>query len=815
MPRSGTRRWMGELAWILLLVLALSGVALAQDEGFDLEEEGGFEIEDTAKGNQQAYKEVTNLESEIELGFFYNSSDDQLFGNYNGFLDDRFYALGNVDIWRRNLHDWGDDYSVRLRGQNLGLDSRWAGAEFGRQGRYGVFFEYDQLPVFRSETTESFFLGLGTPSLTLPMPWTPGNNGTQMTDLDANLRSYDVESQRKRWSGGGSLEFTEEFGLDVRYDYETKKGNKLSAAMMGLSGGNPRSVVVPQPLDYRTQQLDAMFRYVGDDAQFSLGYYGSGFDNGNNFFEWENPYLPQATWNPTAGYNCTADGSPFPGLEPAGCGMGRKATAPDNWFHQILASGGYDLPHRSRVTLSTAFGWMLQDDDFQPYSVNSALTATTQAGAPTDGTDLAALPRLSLDGEIFTTVLDFRVASKPIDKLNLDLGYRFDNRDNNTPQDLYVRIRADSEDQNPADPAVVANDQARFNLPYSYRQHKVDADAGYRIWRRTDLTLGYEWKMTERDHQEVEKLQENTIGAILTSQPTSFFGTRMSYGHSWRNGNDYVGNRPFVEGNTPLVIAGDAASCLGSGLIPADECPFENHPLLRKSYLANRERDEFKFSFSIVPREDTTLALYVNYMDEDYEDSEVGVTNVRNWGPGIDLSYTPCERLSTHTFYSYQDFRTMQNGWSFTGTGAMFTQVTDPDRRWSSTDQDRTHTVGVGFDLGILPGRLDFGADYLFARSNGQIDLTVGPALTAGAPYPDSTSTQHNASVYATYQFTENISMRIGYLFAYFKQSDWAVDGLDPDSLSCSTNACVIGSGRDSEGYTANVVSWSLTYRFW
>ena len=77
------------------------------------------------------------------------------------------------------------------------------------------------------------------------------------------------------------------------------------------------------------------------------------------------------------------------------CGIGRMGMPPDNSFHQIIASGGYDLPRQSRVTLSAAFGWMIQDDGFLPYTVNSQLRALAQDGTVTDGNDLAALPRRS------------------------------------------------------------------------------------------------------------------------------------------------------------------------------------------------------------------------------------------------------------------------------------------------------------------------------------------------------------------------------------------------------------------------------------
>jgi MtrB/PioB family decaheme-associated outer membrane protein len=813
MPELRTRPLRNRARALLLGLAALAvfpGPAAAQDEGFDLEEDAGFEVEQSPGGDEQATRELTKPESRADLGFFYNTSNDEIFGNYGGFLDEGFALLGNVDLWQRDPYGWGDDYSVRLRGLNLGLDSRFVGLDLRRQGRYSLFFEYDQLPVFRSETTATFFNDVGRSSLTLPRPWTPGNNGAQMTNLPANQRRYDSAWDRKRFTGGSTLEFTDTLGFDLRYDYELKKGKRLTSAMMGLTGGNPRSVLVPEPLDYQTQQIEATFRHVGEDLQLSLGYYGSGFDNDDRFFRFENAYLPQATWDPASGFDCT-DGVAVPATSP-GCGMGQKATAPDNWFHQILASGGYDLPRRTRVTLSTAFGWMLQDQDFLPYSINSALTATTPGGAATNGADRNALPRDSLDGEIFTTVVDFRVSSKPLENVDLGAGYHLDKRDNRTPRDIYVRIRGDAEDQ---DPSLLDSPQARSNLPYSFTQHRVDLDAGYRVWNRTNLTFGYEWERSERDFQERDELTENTLGAMLTSQPFSFLGGRVSYAHAWRNGDAYDGNGPFRRSHAPSIVADDDADCLASGLIPPNACPFENHPLLRKSYLANRERDEVKLSLQLAPLENLSFSPWASYRIEDYDNSEVGITSVRNFGSGIDVGYTPFARLSTHAFYAYQNYRTEQNGWSFQANANLYTQVNDSNRKWKSTSEDRIHSFGAGFDLAVLPGRLAFASDYLYTTAVGDIGLSVGSALAAGAPYPNSKSKQHTVSARADYRFTENISMQLGYLFAYAPQDDWAVDGLTPTSLSCNANSCVIGSGRESEGYTAHVVSAALSYRFW
>ena len=123
----------GTVLTLLLAALLLPGPwARAQDDDDD--------------SDDHLYTELTKFGSEVELGFLWNADDSFQFGNYTGLERDGFYVLGNVDtMWRGLLGD--DDASyLRLRGLNLGLDSRYADLEFGQQGRYGLFVEYDHPP---------------------------------------------------------------------------------------------------------------------------------------------------------------------------------------------------------------------------------------------------------------------------------------------------------------------------------------------------------------------------------------------------------------------------------------------------------------------------------------------------------------------------------------------------------------------------------------------------------------------------------------------------------------------------------------------
>ncbi|HEY8155887.1 MAG TPA: MtrB/PioB family outer membrane beta-barrel protein, partial [Myxococcota bacterium] len=210
---------------------------------------------------------------------------------------------------------------------------------------------------------------------------------------------------------------------------------------------------------------------------------------------------------------------------------------------------------------------------------------------------------------------------------------------------------------------------------------------------------------------------------------------------------------------------------------------------------------------------DLAITLNVNWWNDQYDDSELGLTSAKHVSPGLDVAYMLNEWISTYAFYNYEKTVTDSAGWEYGNVQ----QSLDPTRRWWSKEKVNTHTAGAGVNLAIIRDRLELGVDYLFAQSKGAIDTVRNPGTTLPipVPFPDLLERQHNVSVHADYHFTDNFSVRVGYLFQYLNTNDWALDGLTPTSLTCSGNACVIGVGQDSPHYTANVVSWSLVYTFW
>ena len=123
-----------------------------------------------------------------------NVSDDSAkFGDYTGLDEDGVYANADADLTYR-----GDDgYAATLRARDLGLDSRSAGIEAGRQGAWTVDLFWDELPKRGDDTVQTVYSGIGSSRLDLPAGWVRSDFTSGMTALEANLRPFTLEHDRE------------------------------------------------------------------------------------------------------------------------------------------------------------------------------------------------------------------------------------------------------------------------------------------------------------------------------------------------------------------------------------------------------------------------------------------------------------------------------------------------------------------------------------------------------------------------------------------------------------------------------------------
>jgi MtrB/PioB family decaheme-associated outer membrane protein len=712
------------------------------------------------------FEDPTHNRTSIEFGAIYTSDSSFRFGRYTGLNEQGISALLNLDLFHSYPYDGGNARYWSFKGSNLGLDSREVAVELGDWGKYKVRIDYDQIPSFRSDSARTIFDGAGTSNLTLPANWVGSSTTAGMTQLLPALKSVDLRTERRRAGIGATVILSPHWNYSTSYKHETKEGTKTIGGVFGNSGGNPRSAILPEPVDYTTQQFDASLNYATRKLQVVAAYYLSLFSDQNDALVWSNPYTTIGGWAPGTG---------FPD------GRGQLSLPPDNRFHQFSLNAGYNLTDRTRLSASASRGRMTQNDTFLPYTnIPSLADSITQP-----------LPRSSLDGRIDTTVVNLRISSRPWQDFSWNASYRFDDRDNKTPRDEYVYIGGDSQLQQ----TQATSNRRRFNDPYSYKEQQYKADANYRVFGRVDVSAGVQHSRIDRTFSERKQTDETTYKFGLNGDFTERFSANVRYTHANRDGSTYVGNEPFLSSYSP----GYTATVPGT---------FENLPGLRRSFLADRDRDQLTASASFMPIDAWTLSASLDRAKDAYNKSELGLIDSRIDGYTIESVIATSPFWSIHAFFSHEKLVSNQDGRSFSGGAAQLTTGFDPNRNWSVEHRDVVDSYGAGYKRSPEAGRLDYGVDVLYSKTRSDLNFAVGSALSA-RPLPRDVTRLESLTLYCNYKMRANTALRLGYWYERYHSADWSVDGIDPDQL-----ANVILLGETSPNYKVHVVSLSVTHRF-
>jgi len=284
---------------ILYLAIAASfwpvtGMAQSADFMLDAAEE--------KPKDPDALRELTETLSTVEFGLGYVDEDSFRFGKYSGLKKKGAYGVLDFDIQKRGAYDSDSARYWHFKGSNLGLDSRELGFETGVQGDYRLTLDYNQIPVFHSDSSQTIFNGAGGTVLSLPAGWAASGSTRGMSNLVRNLKDFDVETERQRIGVGFKKVLSKNWSFDTTYKHETKDGTKVIGGIIGNSGGNPRAALLPEPVDYVTDEFEAKLAYADKQKQFQISYFMSLFNNENRSLMWANPYTAIGGWDPSAGF---------------------------------------------------------------------------------------------------------------------------------------------------------------------------------------------------------------------------------------------------------------------------------------------------------------------------------------------------------------------------------------------------------------------------------------------------------------------------------------------------------------------------------
>jgi MtrB/PioB family decaheme-associated outer membrane protein len=348
--------------------------------------------------------------------------------------------------------------------------------------------------------------------------------------------------------------------------------------------------------------------------------------------------------------------------------------------------------------------------------------------------------------------------------LRLTAELKYQDRDNRTPVDTYNYIVLDSD----------SFTGTATNRPYSYTNNRFNLDANYRFNAITSLRGGYKYNEMRRSYTNAERAetQENTLFAKWKVKARSNIDIALAAETSKRDGSDY---------NTQ---------------------PNEN-PAMRKYNLADRNRDSIGASIDYMATDKLFLSLKADYNKDDYENSSIGLTEATQPVYTVDFSYQPRHNITSYGYYTYENIYSSQTSQDVSASSAT--------TNWGADFNDTFNTVGIGAKITDL-GKWDVGADFLYSKSSGSIDMqdTYNPGTEN--QYPDTKTTLTSLKLWTSYDVSRQLSYKLGYRYERYSADNWAIDGLQPYDPLVAADILLLGN--EALDYDVHVITASASYRF-
>jgi MtrB/PioB family decaheme-associated outer membrane protein len=655
----------------------------------------------------------------LEVGPGAVSDDSYKAGEYNGLQSKGAFLIGHVDF--RGVQTADSALRWRIRGNDLGLDTRSVSGDFSHQGHLRLLFGYDQLRRNRSDTYQTPLIGSGSNSLTLPSSWlvptiagasgtnTATNNvsarglissiagapyintattptqGAILTPTSAQmalintaaatdlplLHNVNLDTTRYRADLGLNYNFGDNWGVDLAARPEHRQGLKPMGTVSRNTGGDI-STIIADPIDTNTEQFTAALNYRSAKTTVQGGYYASIFSNNIRSVSWQN-------WATT------------------GLTTNTMSSTPDNDYNQFVFSANQKLSSTSRIVASGSYARGAQNATF--------LTDST--------TPVVPVP--SLHGVVVTTAFDAKYTARPAKKMDFAAAYKFDDHDNQTPINIFqysdagdvpaVNAGFPASASNPLGAVVAQN--ANANRPYSRKLNQATLDLGYGLGHGQRVSVGYEFQRNDRSCPgswiscaDAAITNENAAKADWHTSFTGNLTARVSYEHGRRrtpdyNENAYLSLVPYAgvvpAGQTQSALAAMQQAILtgygpvlgyNNGVFTSGTFFPSNNAManamyannnriseligMRRYYVADRDRDKVRSLLGWQASESLSFQAGVDFNRDNYPDSTYGLQLTKTVGVNLDGNYAVSDRISADLFYGYDRMRGATNGNSYT-----------------------------------------------------------------------------------------------------------------------------------------------------
>lgn len=691
----------------------------------------------------------------------------------------------------------GNDYA--LFGQNISQqDQRYFG--WGDTSWIGVVFDYNSI------VHNMGFNGRTLWESTAPGVWSMSGTlrktlGDAVDAVPTTARTYpfyadllaptiaaadftDLTSLRQR--GGAVFDLGKKLPFDLQFTYM----RELKTGFRGDSNGDSYGVVstvvdVPETMNEVTQDIGIRWAY-----NFKAGNVYARF-NRNTYVDNVNALIVD---NPFRATDLVYTSTSVPG----GPAQARYSTYPDNEATRGAFGFFYKMKRQTRFSADMAFNTWTQDEQFLPYSINSALLTT--AGLPTNTT--TSLQQQSFNGKINTSMYNFAFSSRPAEGLGIRMRYRIYDLTNKTNRFVITGDASGSPDRTWSSVTPTAADpygHATANV-YDNSSKRLDLQANYDL---KDLTFEgyYRHGALERTSREAESGTENTYGIAAVYHASDLFDFKALY-DSYKRTADGTTLYGFQEDEAEKTIK-------RTGL-EVEYSPADKIGLTFAYYRNDREYPNRPNRVAVTSGTPTPGAQPI-------PGTPSGLLEAKYDTFTLDFDYTPSERAELGVWYTYEK-SSATNKWTTT-TGL---QV---NNSLTYAGEEKGDSFGVNAAFTFVPDKWKLSFLFTQQKIDGFMDITalesgsfytpgrttlIPPGQGGAADIPDYDDTKWTtANLNLAYTYNPKLSLSVGYAYDKYTFTD-AYNA----SNSLFVQSPLFFMQENNGNYTANIVYAKLSYRF-
>lgn len=658
-----------------------------------------------------AGEQKTEVHGAIDLGVrgVSDNGDKARFQEFRD-LDDGIFGQLQLDALKGAYH-------LELDALNPGADDQYFQLKGGEYGKFKYKFKYNEMPHNYTFDAIAPYTGVGTQNLTEVAD--PTNTAT--------WTKFDYAVANKDYGGEFAWSFNSPFYVKFGAERRERDGLRPYSFRTGPAE-------VPEPISHATNNLNLKGGYLGESISASLSGLLSSFSNDQkNFFVGDPTNIDR-----------------------------NIVLAPDNDYRKIAGDLAWrDLPLGSALAVGLSYTQLENDFTASELGFTAAHLAT-----------LANLNRTTFEGDIDYTNAAIALSSRPLDKLDTKLYYRYLERDNNSSIISYGTV-----------PATASTNNARELL--SFEKNTAGIDLGYRLPQKTKLDAGYEYLDTDRStalpafssattfyrYDNPASTTDDTVHLGLKNSSLDWLTAKIKYTRLDRDSDLNLTN-----------------------VLPAAQ------PIYTTRFdTQDKIMDEWKLGFELYPAESLDLGLEFKYQHHDYDENNSSRIDEKRQRVYADFTWRAVQSLALNGFVGFETTEIDAN---------KRLDNLIPTSRVETTDDD-FWTYGLAANIAATD-KLAFNLSWQHQESDGALNFT---SLVAGTTFVNITEaddyTKKTLEAKAIYAVDPKLKMTLGYLYEKLEYSD----------INYANYANVVGTSFYSglyadPAYEANVGYLMVSYGF-